>query len=62
MLTGVDRVQVVGADRRAAAAGYQRLLGAVTIREDRIRTLAVRRTVLQLGSSEIELLEPDGGH
>jgi len=60
MLTHVDRVQVVVADRRATAVGYQRLLGAEIIREDRVRGLAVRRTVLQIGRSEVELLEPEG--
>jgi hypothetical protein len=60
MLTRVDRIQVVVADRVSAAAGYRRLLGAVSAREDRIAGLGARRTVLQLGSSEVELLEPDG--
>ena len=60
MLTGVDRIQVVVGDRGAAAIGYQRLLDAVITREDRVRELAARRTVLQLGGSEVELLEPDG--
>lgn len=60
MLTRVDRVQVVVSDRAAAGVGYQRLLGAVTLHEDRIGGLAARRTVLQLGTSAIELLEPDG--
>jgi hypothetical protein len=60
MLTRVDRLQIVVADRAIAATGYQRLLGAAITREDRVRGLAARRTVLQLGASEVELLEPDG--
>jgi hypothetical protein len=60
MLTRVDRIQAVVPDRVAAATGYQRLLGAVIACEDRVHALAARRTVLQLGSSEVELLEPDG--
>ncbi len=60
MLTRVDRVKVFVADRAAAAVGYQRLLGAALVREDRVRGLAARRSVLQLGTSEVELLEPDG--
>src|SRR5436190_1500765 len=60
MLTGVDRVQVVVADRRAARAGYERLLGAIVAREDTVRALSARRTTLALGAREIELLEPDG--
>jgi glyoxalase/bleomycin resistance protein/dioxygenase superfamily protein len=60
MLARVDRVQVVVSDRSAAAAAFHRLLDAAVAREDRIRLLGARRTVLRLGSSEVELLEPDG--
>ena len=60
MLTRVDRVQVVVSDRGAAAAAFRRLLDAAAAREDRVRFLGARRTVLRLGSSEVELLEPDG--
>jgi hypothetical protein len=60
MLTRVDRVQVVVSDRSAAAAGFARLLDSAVVREDRVRLLGARRTVLRLGSSEVELLEPDG--
>ena len=60
MLTQVDRVQVVVRDRRASVAAFARLLDAGVVREDRIRGLMARRTVLRLGSSEVELLEPDG--
>jgi len=60
MLTRVDRVQVVVPDRSAAAAAFRRLLDAAVAREDRVRVVGARRTVLRLGSSEVELLEPDG--
>lgn len=60
MPTRVDRVQVVVADRRAAAAAYTRLLDAQPVREDAVRSLAARRSILRVGGSEIELLEPDG--
>ena len=60
MLTRVDRVQVVVADRRAVARDYHRLLAAEVTREDRVPLLAARRTVLRLGDSEVEVLEPDG--
>jgi hypothetical protein len=60
MLRRVDRVQVVVADRRATAAAYRRLLDAEVVREDRVQFLGARRTVLRLGTSEVELLEPDG--
>jgi hypothetical protein len=60
MLTRVDRVQVVVSDRSAAAAAFGRLLDAAVVRTDRVRLLAAHRTVVRLGSSEVELLEPDG--
>jgi len=60
MLRRVDRVQAVVADRHAAAAAYRRLLNAEVVREDRVQLLGARRTVLRLGRSEVELLEPDG--
>jgi hypothetical protein len=60
MLTRVDRVQAVVLDRHATAAAYHRLLDAPVVREDRVRILGARRTVLGFGATEIELLEPDG--
>lgn len=60
MLTRIDRIQVVVPDCRAAATAWGRLVNAHPVREDRVRILAARRMVLQLGGSEIELLEPDG--
>jgi hypothetical protein len=60
MLTRVDRVQVVVGNRSAAASAFQNLLDAAVVRADRVACLAARRTVLRLGSSEVELLEPDG--
>lgn len=60
MLTRVDRVQIVVASRQVVAQAYARLLGAVAVREDRVRLLGAWRTVLHLGTSEIELLEADG--
>ena len=60
MLTRVDRIQVVVASRSATAAAFGRLLDASVVREDRVGGLAARRTVVRLGSSEVELLEPDG--
>src|SRR5688572_13821469 len=60
MIERIDRLQIVVADRRAAADTYHRLLGAEVAREDRSSYLAARRTVMALGESEIELCEPDG--
>jgi len=60
MIERIDRVQLVVADRRAAAATYRNLLGAEVAREDSSAYLAARRTVMAVGESEIELCEPDG--
>jgi hypothetical protein len=60
MIERIDRLQIVVADRKAAAATYGRILGAEIEREDRSAHLGARRTVLALGESEVELLEPDG--
>ncbi len=60
MLTRLDRVQAVVADREAVAAAYGKLLGAEEIRRDASRALAAQRIVLRVGSSEVDLLEPGG--
>jgi catechol 2,3-dioxygenase-like lactoylglutathione lyase family enzyme len=60
MLERVDRVQLAVRDRDAAAETCSHILGAVKIREDRVAALHARRTVVQAGESEFELLEPDG--
>jgi hypothetical protein len=60
MLKRVDRVQAVVADRQATATAYRRLLDAEVVREDRVQLLGAHRTLLRLGSGEVELLEPDG--
>ncbi|HEX2466500.1 MAG TPA: VOC family protein [Thermoanaerobaculia bacterium] len=60
MIERIDRLQIVVADRAAAAATYERILGAEVTREDESAYLGARRTVMALGESEIELLEPDG--
>jgi catechol 2,3-dioxygenase-like lactoylglutathione lyase family enzyme len=60
MIERIDRLQIVVADRKAAAETYRRLLGAEVAREDRSSYLAARRTAMTVGASEIELCEPDG--
>ncbi len=60
MLQRVDRVQLAVRDREAAAETFAHVLGAVRVRQDRVAALAARRTVLQAGESEFELLEPEG--
>src|SRR3954447_18327868 len=60
MLERVDRVQLAVIDRDGVAAAFRRLLGAETARTDAVAPLAARRTVLRLGTAEIELLAGDG--
>lgn len=60
MLTSVDRVQVAVADAASAGSFFERLLGAVVLHVDHSPALAAHRTILALGSSQVELLEPDG--
>jgi catechol 2,3-dioxygenase-like lactoylglutathione lyase family enzyme len=47
-------------DREAAADTFRSILGAERVREDTSRLLGARRTVVQAGISEFELLEPAG--
>lgn len=56
----IDRIQIAVADRAASAQAWQRLLDAALLREDRVRALGCRRSVLGVGTSEVELLEADG--
>ena len=60
MLTRVDRVQLAVRDRAAAAQTFADLLDAQQVREDESDLLQARRSVLQAGASEFELLEPRG--
>lgn len=60
MLTRVDRMLLAVRDRAAAEQTFRDLLGAEKAREDTSDLLNARRTVVQAGSSEFELLEPAG--
>lgn len=60
MLTQVDRVQLVVSDRSRAVVSFSKLLGAALVRKDAVRALGALRSVLRVGQSEVELLEPDG--
>lgn len=55
----IDRIQLAVQDRGAAAAAWEQLLDAAVVREDRVEPLACHRTVLAVGTSEVELLEAD---
>jgi catechol 2,3-dioxygenase-like lactoylglutathione lyase family enzyme len=60
MLTRVDRTQLAVRDRALAEQTFRDLLGAEKVREDRSSLLQARRSVVQAGTSEFELLEPTG--
>jgi len=60
MLEHVDRVQIAVADRAAAAQTFIDLFDAAVVRDDHVKTLAAKRQVVHAGTSEFELLEPDG--
>jgi hypothetical protein len=56
----IDRMVLTTHDRGAAVKSWQRLFGAELVREDRLPSLAAQRSVIRVGESEIELLEPHG--
>lgn len=60
MLERVDRVLLAVRDRGDAAETFGDILGAEKIREDELRCYSAKRTVVQAGESEFELLEPAG--
>jgi hypothetical protein len=60
MITRIDRIVLAVRDRVAAAEDWRRLFGAELIREDRIPSLAAQRSVLRVGESEVEVIDPDG--
>ena len=60
MLTEIDRVLLATPDADAAAAKWRALVGAEEIGRDRVGHLGARRITLRAGTSDIELLEPDG--
>lgn len=60
MLSRVDRMLLAVRDRGAAVETFAALLGAPVVREDTSDLLSAKRTVVQAGESEFELLEPNG--
>jgi catechol 2,3-dioxygenase-like lactoylglutathione lyase family enzyme len=61
MLDRVDRVLLAVRDRAAGVATFDDVLGAEFVREDRLGApYNAKRSVVQAGDSEFELLEPDG--
>ena len=60
MLTEIDRVLLATPNIEATAAKWKTLLGAEEVSRDTLSGLAAKRLTLRLGTSDIELLEPDG--
>lgn len=60
MITRIDRIVLAVPDRRAAVLCWQRLFDAELVREDRMPSLAAQRSVLRVGESEVEVIEPHG--
>lgn len=60
MLSYVDRIQMVVADRKVAAERWKAVFGAEQVSEDGSRYLNAHRTTVQAGRSLFEFLEPAG--
>ena len=60
MLEHVDRVQIAVKDRVAAAQTFIDVFDAQLVRDDEVRALGAKRRVVHAGTSEFELLEPNG--
>ncbi len=60
MLTEIDRVLLATPDAEAAARKWITNLGAEVVGRDRVSDLGASRIVLRAGTSDIEILEPDG--
>ncbi|MGH7917602.1 MAG: VOC family protein [Candidatus Binataceae bacterium] len=60
MLRRVDRVQIAVPEAASAEAAAAAIFGAELIRRDTIAALGARRSVMQAGTSLVELLAPDG--
>jgi hypothetical protein len=60
MLTEIDRVLLATPDAQAAAARWRERLDAIEVGRDALPSLGARRITMRAGSSDIELLEPDG--
>jgi len=61
MLDRVDRMLLAVSNRAAAVTTFADVLGAEKVREDKLGApYNAKRSVVQAGDSEFELLEPDG--
>ena len=60
MLKRVDRIQIAVPDNIAAERVVTEVFGGEPLRRDAVSILHAKRSTMQVGSSLIELLEPDG--
>ena len=58
MLERIDRVLLCAADAERTIGNWCRLLDARVVRRDAVPALGARRTVLAVGTTEVEVLEP----
>src|ERR1700730_5501147 len=60
MLKRVDRVQISVPDNATAERMVAEVFGGELIRRDAVSILHAKRSTMQIGSSLIDLLQPDG--
>lgn len=60
MLTEIDRILLATPDAVGSAMPWRDLLGAEFVSRDRLGSLGAQRMTLRVGTTDIEILEPDG--
>ena len=60
MLSEIDRILIATPDAAQSAQAWKERVGAVEVSQDRLHDFAAKRITMRAGTSDIELLEPDG--
>ena len=60
MLTEIDRVLIASPDAAKSAQAWRDRVGAIEVSQDRVPAFAARRITMRAGTSDIEIIEPDG--
>lgn len=60
MLKRVDRVQIAVGDRAGAERAVIDIFGGELVRRDTVAPIHAKRSIMQAGTTLVELLEPDG--
>lgn len=60
MLTDIDRVLIATPDPEDAARRWRDVLGAEEVSKDSLPSMGAKRRTLRIGTSDVELLSPDG--